>query len=165
VSVPQVRLRAATAADEPLLFAVYAASRADELAQVPWTDEQRLAFLTQQHEAQSASYRARHPDGTFEVIELLDGRPIGRLYRARLEGGEIRVLDIALLFEWCGKGIGSALLHQVMDEADREHLMISLHVELWNPAVRLYERLGFVEAGRSDVHMRMERGPVAPDVS
>jgi ribosomal protein S18 acetylase RimI-like enzyme len=165
VSAPQVRLRAATAADEPLLFTVYAASRRDELAQVPWTDEQRLAFLTQQHQAQSASYRARHPGGTFEVIELLDGRPIGRLYRARMDGGEIRLLDIALLPEWCGRGIGSALLQQVMADADREHVAISLHVELWNPALRLYERLGFVEAGRSDVHVRMERGPMSPDVS
>ena len=165
MSVPPVRLRDATEDDEPLLYAVYAASRAEELAHVPWTDAQRRVFLTQQHEAQSTSYRARHPDGSFQVIELLDGRAIGRLYRARLAGGEIRVLDIALLPEWCGMGIGSALLRQVMDEADRERVPISLHVELWNPALRLYERLGFVEAGRSDVHARMERSPRAPAVS
>ncbi len=156
---PGVSLRPATAADEPLLFAIYAASRAAELEQVSWTEEQQHAFLTQQHQAQSGSYRQRHPDGQFLVIELIDGRGIGRLYRARLDGGEIRVLDIALLPEWCGRGIGSALLGEIVTEADRDGAMVSLHVEVWNPAVRLYERLGFVEAGRNDVYVRMERPP------
>lgn len=154
-----VSLRPAIAADEPLLFAIYSASRAAELEQVPWTSEQQHAFLTQQHQAQSASYRQRHPDGQFSVIELPDGRGIGRLYRARLDDDEIRVLDIALLPEWCGQGIGSAVLGKILAEADGDGVMVSLHVEVWNPAKRLYERLGFVEAGRNDVHVRMERAP------
>ena len=154
---PAGSLRPATAADEPLLFAVYAASRAAELEQVSWTQEQRLAFLTQQYQAQSTSYRQRHPNGQFLVVQLLDGRGIGRLYRARLDDDEIRVLDIALLPEWCGRGIGSALLGEILAEADRDVAMVSLHVEVWNPALRLYGRLGFVETGRNDVHVRMER--------
>lgn len=159
---PQVRLRPATAADESVLFEVYAASRTAELAPVPWSDEQKLAFLNQQHAAQSSSYRTRHPDGQFLVVELTDGRPIGRLYLARLEGGEIRVLDIALLPEWCGRGIGSHVLQDVMTTADREGSAITLHVELWSPAIRLYERLGFREVARTDVHARMERQPAGP---
>lgn len=159
MKVPQVRLRPATEADHPLLFAVYAASRAVELAPVPWSDEQKLVFLTQQHQAQSSAYRTRHPEGQFLVVELVDGRPIGRLYLARVDGGEIRVLDIALFPEWCGLGIGTALLHDVMATADREAVAVTLHVELWNPAIRLYERLGFREAARTDVHARMERLP------
>lgn len=159
MTVPQVRLRPATEADEPVLFAVYAASRAVELAPLPWSDEQKLAFLTQQHQAQSSAYRSRHPDGRFLVVELADGRPIGRLYLARLDGGEIRVLDVALLAEWCGQGIGTALLSDVLAAADREAVAVTLHVELWNPAIRLYERLGFREAARTDVHARLERLP------
>ena len=157
--VPQVNLRPGTAADESLFFAVYAASRAEELAGVPWSEEQTLAFLTQQHEAQTSSYRARHPDGQFLVVELSDGRPAGRLYLTRLAGGEIRVLDIALLPEWCGQGIGTALLRDVMADADRGGVVVTLHVELWSPAIRLYQRLGFREAGRSDVYALMERLP------
>lgn len=160
MTVPQVRLRPAADADEPLLFAVYAASRAAELAPVPWSDEQKLAFLTQQHEAQSSAYRTQHPEGQFLVVESPDGRPIGRLYLARLDGGEIRVLDVALLPEWCGRGIGTTLLNDVIATADREGVVVTLHVELWNPAIRLYERLGFREAARTDVYARMERLPV-----
>lgn len=158
MTAPPVRLRPAVAADEAALFAVYASTRADELAQVPWSDEQKAAFLTQQYRAQAADYRQRHPAGEFLVIER-DGAVIGRLYRSRLEGGEIRVLDIALLAQHCGQGIGTALLRDVMAEADREQVRLSLHVEFWNPALRLYERLGFVEAARSDVHVRMEYRP------
>lgn len=159
MKVPQVRLRPATEADEPVLFAVYAASRAAELALLAWSDEQKLAFLTQQHQAQSSAYRTRHPESRFLVVELTDGRPIGRLYLATLDGGEIRVLDVALLPEWCGVGIGTALLSNVLATADREAVAVTLHVELWNPAIRLYERLGFREAARTDVYARMERLP------
>ena len=156
MTLPQVRLRAATATDELLLFAIYAASRAEELALVPWADEQKAAFVRQQHQAQSSSYRARHPDAEFLVIELHDGRAIGRLYRARVGTDEVRLLDIALLPEWRGRGIGSMLLGEMVATANASGDMVSLHVEAWNPAVHFYERLGFVEAGRNDVHIRME---------
>ena len=161
MTVPQVHLRAASAADEPLLFAIYAAGRAEELARVPWSDEQKLAFVTQQHEAQSTSYRSRHPNGEFLVIELTDGRGIGLLYKARLANVDIRILDIALLPEWCGRGIGTALLDDVLSEADHTGAMVSLHVEVWNRAIGLNQRLGFVEVARNDVHVRMERATTA----
>ena len=148
-------LRPATDADDQLLFEIYASTRAAELEQVPWTDEQKAAFVRQQHEAQHSAYHQRHPEGGFLVVEC-DGAAIGRLYRATLDGGELRLLDIALLPEYCGHGFGTALLRDLMAEADERDVLLSLHVEFWNPALRLYERLGFVEAGRSEVHVRME---------
>ncbi|MGB8858338.1 MAG: GNAT family N-acetyltransferase [Ilumatobacteraceae bacterium] len=154
-----LRLRPASATDEPLLFDVYAGSRAAELAQVPWTVEQKQTFLEQQHRAQVTSYRQRHPHAQFLVIEL-DGVGIGRLFRDRLDTGEIRVLDIGLLPDHCGRGFGTALLGEVLAEADALGVVVSLHVEFWNPALRLYQRLGFVEAARDEVYLRMERAPV-----
>lgn len=164
MTVPQVRLRPATPADEPLLFEIYAASRADELAQVPWSDEQRRAFLTHQHHAQRASYRTTFPDASYLVIEHTDGRPLGRLYRV-LQAGELHVIDIALLPEWRGRGIGTALLRDVLAEADREHLDVTLYVERFNPAWRLYRRLGFVEVEPGDVYVLLRRAPGTPEVS
>lgn len=152
-------LRPATPADDQLLFAIYASTRMAELEQLPWTDEQKSAFVLQQHLAQHSAYHGRHPDGQFLVIEL-DGAAVGRLYRATLDGGEIRLLDIALLPEHCGHGLGSALLRGLMVEADVTAAVLSLHVEFWNPALRLYQRLGFVEAARNDVHVRMEYVPL-----
>lgn len=164
MTVPPARLRPATPADEPLLFEIYAASRADELAQVPWNDEQRRAFLTHQHLAQVASYRATFPDARYLVIELADGRPIGRLYRVR-QAGEIHLIDLALLPEWRGRGVGTALLRDLLAEADGDGLDVSLYVELHNPAWRLYERLGFVEVERGDVYALLRRVPATPKVS
>lgn len=159
MNVPSALLRPAVAADEPHLFHVYAASRTAELALVSWSRDEQIRFLTQQHEAQRASYRQLHAEAEFLVIELPDGRPIGRMYLSRVAVSEIRVLDIALLPEWCGQGVGSALLRVLLAEADAAGDMVSLHVEIWNPAVNLYERLGFVEAGRNDIHIRMEHHP------
>lgn len=158
MSPPQVRLRPATAADEALLFEIYAASRADELAQVPWSDEQRRMFLTQQHHAQATAYRGGYPGAEFLVVELADGRPIGRLYRVR-QVDQIHVLDLALLPPWRGRGIGTALLQDVIGEASGAGIAVTLHVELWNPARRLYDRLGFVEAERDSVYALLRRAP------
>jgi ribosomal protein S18 acetylase RimI-like enzyme len=155
-----VTLRPSVAEDRAFLYEVYADSRADELAQVPWTDEQRAAFLMQQFAAQDAAYRENYPGADFSVIEL-DGVPIGRLYVARLDDGEIRIMDVALLAEHRGRGIGTSLIGEIIVRADHEEAMVSLHVEHWNPALHLYERLGFVQAAANDVYVRMERTPLS----
>lgn len=155
-----VRVRPAEPDDRAFLFEVYAGTRTEELAQVPWTDEQRVAFLWQQFSAQDASYRERYPDADFSIVEL-DGTPIGRLYVTRLERGEIRIVDIALVAHHRRAGIGRWLLDGLIATADRDGVMVSLHVEHWNPALQLYERLGFVRAAANDVYVRMERAAVS----
>ena len=159
-----ISLRPAVELDRPLLLQVYAATRAEELAPVPWSDEQKAAFVAQQFHAQDVDYRARRPDADFLVIEW-NGRPVGRLYRAMLDeptGPELRVIDIALLPEWRGRGIGSKLLRDIFAEADAAGVPVTIHVERFNPARRLYDRLGFVEVGAGEVYLLLERKPAAP---
>lgn len=156
-----ITLRRADSQDRDFLFQVYADKRAVELAQIPWTDEQKQQFLWQQFEAQDASYRQNYPNAEFSVIER-NMSPIGRLSLAQLDGGELRIIDIALLSAHRGSGIGSGLLADILRDADQRSLTASLHVELGNPALHLYERLGFAEASRNDVHILMERRPVPP---
>lgn len=136
-----VRLRPETADDLPFLRDLYASTRLDELAPVPWSAADKRAFLDQQFEAQRRFYREQFPDTAFDVIEV-DGEPAGRLYVDR-RPGEIRVVDIALLPAWRGRGIGSGLLRQLMDEAAGQRRPLRIHVEKNNPAYRLYQRLGF----------------------
>jgi ribosomal protein S18 acetylase RimI-like enzyme len=162
--VDGVTLRPATDADRTFLFDVYAATRAEELAVVPWTDEQKQQFLTQQFEAQDASYRQRFPEGRFLVIQR-HGERIGRLCVGRLPAvgdrpgapAGLRIMDIAVLPAHQGQGIGTALVEDVLEEADAEGLPVSLHVEQWNPAQRLYARLGFSVVGQNDVYFLLER--------
>ncbi len=155
-----VTLRACTPNDEPFLADVYARTRTDELAPVPWTDEQKTMFLRQQFHAQDVAYRGSYPQATFSVVELA-GTPIGRLYVTSLGDDEVRIIDIALLPQHRGTGIGTRLIEDVVAEAQRAGRYVSLHVERWNPALALYERLGFEQAGETDVHYRMERRRIA----
>ena len=92
-------------ADRELLIAVYASTRAEELAPVPWDDAQKDAFIRMQFAAQDRYWREQKPGAEFCVV-LVDGEPAGRLYLDR-RADEIRIVDIALLPAWRGRGIGT----------------------------------------------------------
>ena len=156
-STTELTLRRSTAADREVLLAVYASTRADEMAAVAGPDEQKAQFLRMQAEAQDVDYRTNHPDAELLVITV-DGVDAGRLYRRELDD-ELRLMDLSLLPAWRGRGIGTALLTELIEEAAGRHMTVSLHVEHWNPARRLYDRLGFVPTAQNDVYLRMERAP------
>lgn len=137
----RVRLRPEREGDLPFLRALYASTRETELAPLDWPPEQKRAFLDQQFDAQRRHYREQLPDTAFDVIEV-EGESAGRLYVHRSRD-EIRLVDIALLPNWRGMGIGSQLLQELMDEARGDGLPLRIHVEKQNPAYRLYRRLGF----------------------
>jgi len=151
------RLRPVTPDDRDFLLRVYASTREEELRLVDWTDEQKTAFVEMQFEAQDAYYREHYDPATFDVIEV-DGEPAGRLYVARWED-EIRIIDIAILPEHRGHGVGTALLRALLDEAGAAEKRLSIHVELNNPAQRLYERLGFAPVEEHGVYRLMEATP------
>jgi Predicted acetyltransferase len=99
------------------------------------------AFLRQQFDAQDAWWRTHYAGATFEVV-VADGRDAGRLYL--WEGpSEIRIVDVALLPEARGGGVGTGLLRDVQRRAAAGGKSVTIHVERMNPALRLYERLGF----------------------
>jgi len=143
--------------DEAFLFQVYASTRAEELAPLPWDESQKTAFLRMQFDAQHRYYQAQFPQAAFAVI-LRDGRPAGRLYVER-RPDEVRIIDIALLPEHRRAGLGSSLLKDLLAEADRAGQPIRIHVERFNPALRLYHRLGFTQVGDTGVYFLLERRP------
>ena len=152
-----VTLRPVTAEDEGFLYSVYASTREAELADVDWTEEDKAAFLWQQFEAQARHYREQYDGAVYDVIEV-DGRPAGRLYVARW-ADEIRIMDIALLPENRRRGIGTGLLRELLDEGARTGKRVTVHVEQFNPARRLYERLGFRWARDVGVYVLMQWSP------
>jgi ribosomal protein S18 acetylase RimI-like enzyme len=156
----RVSLRPIGPQDMPFLFHLYASTREEELSVVPWTPAQKEAFLRQQFEAQHAYWTAHYTDTSWDVIEQ-DGKPIGRLYVARWPD-DIRIVDIAILPEHRRGGIGTALIRGIFEEGDASGRKVSTHVEMFNPARALYERLGFSLAGEHGVYLRMERAPLAP---
>lgn len=128
--------------DMEFLLRLYATTRADEMAMVTdWTDEQKEWFVRMQFQAQHAWYQEHYGDAQFDLI-FMDGVPAGRLYVHR-RPAEIRLIDISLTPELRGRGIGSALLRELMSEAEAAGKPLTIHVEKYNPAMRLYLRLGF----------------------
>lgn len=138
------------AADAEFLLSVYAGTRAEELAVVPWADGELAAFLRMQFDAQDRAYREQRPAAAFDVI-LVDGRPAGRLYVDRC-ADEIRIVDIALLAQHRGRGVGTLLIRRVLDEGSETGRPVTIHVERGNRARALYERLGFRQISTTGVY-------------
>ncbi len=149
-----ITLRSITNQDDEFLCRVYASTRAEELAPVPWTPEEKNAFLRMQFNAQTKSYTENYRGAQFQII-LVDGAPAGRLYVARWKK-EIRIIDIALLPEYRNRGIGSQLLRDLLAEGQARGLPVTIHVERNNPALRLYTRLGFRPIQDKGVYLLME---------
>ena len=141
--------------DAAFLLELYADTRADEMAVVPWTDSQKADFVRQQFTAQHTYYHAEYPDATYDLL-LVDDLPLGRLYVDR-RSDEILILDITLLPEHRGQGLGTALLEELIAESEATRRPLCLHVEAHNPAFRLYSRLGFGVRDSSGFYVRMER--------
>ena len=153
-----VTLRPVSPRDEDFLFKVYAGTRQDELAQLPWDDNQRASFLRMQFDAQQQDYKRRFPDAESRLI-LLNDRPIGGHYVARNES-EIRILEIAILPADRKKGVGTRLIRNLLDEAARTHRLVRVYVERFNPSLDLFERLGFARVDDIGSHFLLEwRGP------
>lgn len=150
-------LRPAEPDDAGLLYRIYASTREDELAVVPWDAATKEAFLRMQFRAQDTYYRATYPDASYDLIVSGDD-VLGRLYLHR--GDEAwRVLDIALLPEHRGTGIGTRLLGEILAEAAAAGKPVQIHVEHLNPARHLYDRLGFRQIDDQGIYLLLEWEP------
>jgi ribosomal protein S18 acetylase RimI-like enzyme len=152
-----ITLRPAGPSDYDFLLDVYASTRADEMAIVPWTDEQRLAFVKSQFSLQQDHYSKKYPTANHDII-LSHGKQVGRLYVASLEK-EIRIVDITLLPAERNVGIGSYLLKQLIHQARHESKVTTIYVEVYNPSLSLFKRLGFTASQQDGFHLLMELTP------
>lgn len=153
-----VELRPVADSDLPFLRRLYATSRAAELELTGWDSEQRDAFLDMQFGARERSYREQLPARLDRVI-LVDGQVAGRFCVDR-SADEIRVVDIALLPEYQGAGVGSALLTGLQREAALANVAVVLQVATGNhAAASLYRRLGFVASAADGLYAEMRWQP------
>lgn len=151
--VNSIKLRPATANDEPLVLEVYASTRLIELELIPWNENQKHTFIKMQFDARQKQYREYYPDGESSVI-LQQGEPIGTMLVARRDR-EIVLVDIALLPQHRNAGIGTQLVKALLEEAAVAGKIVRLRVLAGNPAVRMYERVGFRKTNDSGVYLEM----------
>ena len=149
-----VSLRPAGPDDEDFITGVYGSTREQELSVVPWSPEQKMAFIKMQHDAQQSHYRNFYPEGEQSVI-LWGDLPVGRVYVARIEK-QIRILDITVLPRYRDRGIGSSIIGEIMAEGEKAGKPVAIMVESYNPSLRLFERLGFTQGETRGAHVLME---------
>jgi ribosomal protein S18 acetylase RimI-like enzyme len=151
----KIQLRPIQPKDEEFLFIVYASTRTEEMALVDWGENQKESFLRMQFYAQQQSYLVQYPQAQYSMIEY-GGRPIGRMI-VNHSANDTFLVDIALIPDFRNRGLGTSLLHNLQAEGKK----ITLHVIRTNPAVNLYQRLGFVFVGEEGVYSQMEWSPAA----
>ena len=151
-------LRESGSEDVPFLRRLFAVTH-PEFGALP--ADVAASIVVHQYEVRERQYRARFPTLVDHVIEF-DGRPVGHLSTAVIEeGAMIVVIDIAVLPDAQRNGIASSVLAQLVAHADALGASTELSVAVSNPAVRLYERLGFVPSAYAGnaAYLRMRRLP------
>jgi ribosomal protein S18 acetylase RimI-like enzyme len=163
VAPPGLTFRRVEDHDLPFLARLYASTRREELEPVPWSDQQKAEFLQWQFESQHRYYQEYYPSCEFLIVERAvegggesDGEAIGRLYVDRW-ADQIRIVDISLLPEHRGAGLGESLLRAILAESEASRLPLTIHVEYNNPALRLYRRLGFEQVDSNGPYLLMRR--------
>jgi len=152
-----IALRAATDADYDFMRRLYESTRAEEMTRFPFDEAQKKVFLDQQFAAQFEHYGIHYPTCERNIIEK-DRQAIGRLWIDEWRD-QIRIVDIALVPECRGSGIGSRLVHEVLDRGAAAGKPVTIHVEAFNPALRLYQRLGFEKVDTNGVYLLMRWTP------
>ena len=152
-----IELRPEVKKDTAFIEAVYRSAREAELNLTNWTEQQKSAFALMQCMAQLSEYKIKFPGALFQVI-VFNKRNAGRLYTWETDN-EIRLIDITLLPQFRGRFIGTALLKDLVKRSDKVQKKISLHVDPTNPALHLYQRLGFIHIKNNGRHYYMERNP------
>ncbi len=150
-------LRPETDDDIPFLLTLYASTRERELAPLPWNAEQKQAFVASQFQAQRRHYRAYFADCAFDILACR-GVAFGRLY-LDARPSCLYIVDIALMPEWRGKGVGTAMLTALQEAGRASGKAVDIFVEKFNPALRLYRRLGFTDVADHGVYLEMAWRP------
>lgn len=153
----RISFRPETAEDTEFLYRLYASTREQEMQVVPWSEEQKEQFVRGQFQAQVLHYKQNYTEADYSII-LLDGQPAGRLYLHQ-NPDDIRIMDIVVAPEHRRSGIGTLLLQEILERARAAGHSVSIHVEQFNPALQLYERLGFRTIDTNGVYNLMEWRP------
>jgi len=154
---PRIYLRAVSPEDKGFLLKLYASTRQGEMDAWGWTAAQKEAFIRMQFGARERSYEASYPGAERRII-FIGNDPAGGMIVFR-DQTEIRLVDISLLPEHQGRGVGAKLVGELIAEAANASVPLRLSVLRGNPAAGLYKRLGFVTTGEDEMYLQMERSP------
>lgn len=110
--------------------------------------------------AHAASFRQLWQPTEVRVITL-DGADVGWL-QSKTRDDTLFLAQLFVDAAFQRQGIGTAVINQLIGEAARVDQAVTLGVVKTNPALRLYERLGFQVTHEDDRKFYMRRKPAAP---
>jgi len=154
-----VNERAAVPGDEPFLRLLFFSVREPEFAPAGLPRDQLEALLDQQFSAMRTYYAEALPETLYVILEHA-GLPVG--YEAVRETDVLHLVDLALLPDYQNHGIGADRVRRLQARAAASGLELTLNVEIFNPAMRLYDRLGFEVIENSGIYHLMRWRPT-PD--
>jgi ribosomal protein S18 acetylase RimI-like enzyme len=138
-------LRPAEPEDAEFLFRLFAEPH-EQLSQFLSNEELWRSLVAMQYRGRQMTYSAEYPRAVDSILCLdsagQDTLPVGRLLVDR-QPDCWRIVDIAVLAAYRGRGLGSWALKNLMRECSGAAGRLALRVRPENPARRLYERLGF----------------------
>jgi ribosomal protein S18 acetylase RimI-like enzyme len=138
--------------DQGFLHGLYRSLREPELSLVPWSEEQKAAFVASQFAAQHQHYLSAYPNGLFQIIKM-DDLCVGRFYVSQSED-QIRIIDLTILPEFRGRGIGTQILSETLESAGKR---VTIYLESFSESVGLFERLGFRIVKDEGIYVLWER--------
>lgn len=147
-------MRPARLADEAFLRRLYVSTRDDLRLLVALDPTAVDTLIAMQRQAQRTGYLATYPHAQYLVVER-DGAPVGRLVVD--EGGKAtRLVDISLLPEERGHGLGTTLLRRLQGAATARNVPLALSVARTNPrACKLYLACGFAVVAEDAMRTEM----------
>jgi ribosomal protein S18 acetylase RimI-like enzyme len=149
-----VHLRCAGREDDALLFALFAADKAAEFAAIGLPEEQYRPLLEMQYRGRAMTHSVRYPEAEDWIVCAPDGTAIGGYLLAKTSR-EARLMDLAVLPQWRGRGIGTRVLLELMRQSAMARVPLRLQVMKGNRAVRLYARLGFRVVDEDEITYEM----------
>lgn len=159
INLNSLNFRPVTPDDTELNYRIYYSTREEELRKSGWSEEEKENFVRMQFNLQQKQYTTFYNGATFNFI-LAGSVPAGRIFLHETMH-EIRIMDIAVLPEYRNRGIGTTILKGIVRNAKQSGKRASIHVEVYNPARRLYERLGFTVSELRGMYYFMEYIPSA----
>ena len=144
----ELSTRKARANDSEFIFTVKKAAFREYVEQVwGWDDGYQQELHNRRFAAQDARIIQLHEVdiGFLAVSHTLDTLKVNQLF---------------ILPEYQGKGIGSACMNRIIDDANLEQKPVVLQVLKINTrGITFYQRLGFTIVGESTTHFQMEKLP------
>ncbi len=150
-----VRLRPSTPDDEPFLFSAFCAARCGDFIAAGCTGDHLDLILRMQFRVQQQAYQSRYPESAPDIILATD-QQVGTWWVAET-ADEHRIVDIAILPEFRGKGIGSALVIRLIEKARQTGKPVRSSIAKSNGrSVSFHAHLGFQICGDDGVYIQMQ---------